>query len=548
MFLAWIEGATGARYPNSTLSKGRAFDNTANNFTWMNMAEFENNLKPIAAFQPDERRLIVMGVKGIMKKKNRINAFITLLMLLLGGFLIVDGFHFNPPAYAKTTDVITVPGSFSRLAEMASPAVVNIRTVKTIKGGGPVFRNFRRNPHGGEDPFKDFFEKFFGEDTQREFKQPSLGSGFIIDKKGFVVTNNHVIQDADQIKVKLGGDTEYDAEVVGRDANTDLALLKIKTGKDLPFLKLGDSDKLEIGQWVVAIGSPFGLERTVTAGIVSAKGRVIGSGPYDNFIQTDASINPGNSGGPLINMQGEVVGINTAIIAAGRGIGFAIPVNLAEKIIVQLKSEGEVTRGWLGVAIQDLTSEMAEYYGLKDRKGVLVADVFKGDPADEAGIQPKDIILEVNDNQIETSRELTAMIADLKVGEDAKVEVFRNGKIKTFHIKLAKRDDQRLASRPTPSESEEEKFGIRVAELTPEIVQRFGIDDTKGVIVINLDADGKGAEAGVQMGDIIKEINHRIVESVKDYTAAMDKIKDDESVNLFIWRKNAGFMVVKLNK
>jgi len=546
--MAWTEGATGARCPNSTLSKGRAFDNTANIFTWMNMAEFENNLKPIAAFQPDERRLIVMGVKGIMKKKNRINVFITLLMLLLGGFLVVDGFHLNPPAYAKTTDVIAVPGSFSRLAEMASPAVVNIRTVKTIKGGGPVFRNFRRNPHGGEDPFKDFFEKFFGEDTQREFKQPSLGSGFIIDKKGFVVTNNHVIQDADQIKVKLGGDTEYDAEVVGRDANTDLALLKIKTGKDLPFLKLGDSDKLEIGQWVVAIGSPFGLERTVTAGIVSAKGRVIGSGPYDNFIQTDASINPGNSGGPLINMQGEVVGINTAIIAAGRGIGFAIPVNLAEKIIVQLKSEGEVTRGWLGVAIQDLTSEMAEYYGLKDRKGVLVADVFKGDPADKAGIQPKDIILEVNDNQIETSRELTAMIADLKVGEDAKVEVFRNGKIKTFQIKLAKRDDQRLASRPTPSEPEEEKFGIRVAELTPEIIQRFGIDDTKGVIVINVEADGKGAEAGVQMGDIIKEINHRIVESVKDYTAAMDKIKDDESVNLFIWRKNAGFMVVKLNK
>jgi serine protease Do len=179
---------------------------------------------------------------------------------------------------------------------------------------------------------------------------------------------------------------------------------------------------------------------------------------------------------------------------------------------------------------------------------VLVADVFKGDPADKAGIQPKDIILEVNDNQIETSRELTAMIADLKVGEDAKVEVFRNGKIKTFHIKLAKRDDQRLASRPTPSEPEEEKFGIRVAELTPEIIQRFGIDDTKGVIVINVEADGKGAEAGVQMGDIIKEINHRIVESVKDYTAAMDKIKDDESVNLFIWRKNAGFLVVKLNK
>jgi serine protease Do len=488
-----------------------------------------------------------MGAMGTRKKKSKLGARI-ILLILLGGFIIITGFHFNPSAYAKTTDVITVPGSFSRLAEMASPAVVNIRTVRTIKSGGPVLRNFRRSPHGGEDPFKDFFEKFFGEDTQREFKQPSLGSGFIIDKEGFVVTNNHVIQDADQIKIKLGGDTEYDAEVVGRDANTDLALLKIKTGKDLPFLILGDSDKLKIGQWVVAIGSPFGLERTVTAGIVSAKGRVIGSGPYDNFIQTDASINPGNSGGPLINMNGEVVGINTAIIAAGHGIGFAIPINLVKKIVAQLKSEGEVTRGWLGVAIQDLTGEMAEYYGLKNRKGVLVADVFKGDPADEAGIQSKDIILEVNGHKIETSRQLTAMIADLKVGEAAKVEVFRNGKIKTFHIKLAKRDSERMTSRSIPKERKEEKFGVRVAELTPEIAQRFGIGDTTGVIVINVESDGKGAEAGVQMGDIIKEINHRIIESVEDYTAAMDKIKDEESVNLFIWRKNAGFLVIKLTK
>ncbi|MGD8291922.1 MAG: DegQ family serine endoprotease [Desulfobacterales bacterium] len=488
-----------------------------------------------------------MAAMGIKKKKNRVRGFV-ISLLILGGFVLVADFDLNTPAYAKAADVVMVPASFSELAEKAGPAVVNIRTVKTIKGGGPVFRNFRRNPHGGDDPFKDFFEKFFGDDTQREFKQPSLGSGFIIDKEGFVVTNNHVIQDADQIKVKLGGDDEYDAEVVGRDANTDLALLKIKTGKDLPVIKLGDSDKLKIGQWVVAIGSPFGLERTVTAGIVSAKGRVIGSGPYDNFIQTDASINPGNSGGPLINMKGEVVGINTAIIAAGSGIGFAIPVNLAEKIISQLKSEGEVTRGWLGVAIQDLTAEMAEYYGLKDRKGVLVADVFEGDPAAEAGIQPKDIILEVNDKKIETSRQLTAMIADLKVGEAAKVDVFRNGKIKTFQIKLAKRDDQRLSSRSMPRERKEEKFGIKVADLTPEIIQRFGIGDTAGVIVIDVESDGKGAEAGVQMGDIIKEINHRIIESVKDYTAAMDKIKEDEAVNLFVWRKNAGFMVIKLNK
>jgi serine protease Do len=299
---------------------------------------------------------------------------------------------------------------------------------------------------------------------------------------------------------------------------------------------------------VVAIGSPFGLERTVTAGIVSAKGRVIGSGLYDDFIQTDASINPGNSGGPLINMKGEVVGINTAIIASGQGIGFAIPINMAKGIIAQLKSEGEVTRGWLGVAIQDLTSEMAEYYGLGDRKGVLVADVFKGDPADVAGIQAKDIILEVNDKKVETSRQLTAQIAGLKVGDSAKVNVFRNGQEKTFNVQIAKRDDTKLASQSAPAEQGEEELGLRLSDLTPELAQRFNIAETTGVIVIGVEAESKGAEAGVEMGDIIKEINHQVVETVKDYNAVLQKIKSGESANLFIWRRNAGFLVIKLTK
>ena len=222
------------------------------------------------------------------------------VLILTGSFIFAAGFHLDPPAHAKSTDSYAMPGSFSKLAQAAGPAVVNIRTVKTIKGGGPVFRQFQRNPRGRENPLNDYFERFFGENMPREFKQPSLGSGFIIDKKGYVVTNNHVIEGADQIKVKLDDDNEFDAEVVGRDPNTDLALLKINPKNDLPVLKMGDSDELEIGQWVVAIGSPFGLERTVTAGIVSAKGRVIGSGPYDDFIQTDASINPGNSGGPCL--------------------------------------------------------------------------------------------------------------------------------------------------------------------------------------------------------------------------------------------------------
>ena len=236
---------------------------------------------------------------------------------------------------------------------------------------------------------EDFFNKFFNQDQQKEFKQRSLGSGFIIDKDGYIVTNNHVVENADKIKVILKDEKEFEAEIVGRDPNTDIALIRIKSGYNLPVLKIGDSDALKVGQWVLAIGSPFGLEHTVTAGIVSAKGRVIGSGPYDDFIQTDASINPGNSGGPLINMTGEVIGVNTIIIAGGQGIGFAIPINQVKGIVEQLKKHGDVTRGWLGVTIQDLPADLAEYIGIKDGKGVLVSDVISGDPADKAGIRAK---------------------------------------------------------------------------------------------------------------------------------------------------------------
>jgi len=487
-----------------------------------------------------------MGAMEILRKKIKLNPILIFLMLF-GGLYVSSVSGLDPLVYAQSSTTFNAPESFSRLAEMVSPAVVNIRIEKTLKS--PSIRQFHRDPWGRESPFKDFFEHFFGEEGQREYKQPSVGSGFIIDKNGYVVTNNHVIEDADNIRVKLDDDNEFDAKVVGRDPNTDIALLKIEAGKELPFIKLGDSKKLKIGQWVVAIGSPFGLERTVTAGIVSAKGRVIGSGPYDDFIQTDASINPGNSGGPLLNMDGEVIGINTAIIASATGIGFAIPISLAEGIIAQLKNEGEVTRGWLGVAIQDLTDEMADYYGLKERRGVLVADVFKGDPADVAGIRAKDIILTVNGQKIETSRQLTSMIAGLKVGEKAEVEVFRDRKVKTFSIRLAKRDDDRLRARSAPQErKEEEELGIRVADLNAEMAQRFNIEDLTGVVVIDVASDSKGAAAGIQMGDIIKEINHRVVESVDSYKTELQKIGEGENVNFFIWRRNAGFMVIKLTK
>ena len=476
-------------------------------------------------------------------------AALTLTMLFFAGVFNGPWGGTAPAWAADSVEPPMVPASFSQLAEAVGPAVVNIRTVKTLKGGGPVFRHFQREPGGRENPFNEFFDRFFGDEMQREFKQPSLGSGFIIDKEGHVVTNNHVIEDADQIKVKLGDEKEFDAQVVGRDPSTDLALLKIKSNnQDYPVVKLGDSAQLKVGQWVVAIGSPFGLERTVTAGIVSAKGRVIGSGPYDDFIQTDASINPGNSGGPLLNLKGEVIGINTAIVATGQGIGFAIPINLAKGVIAQLQSGGEVTRGWLGVAIQDVNPEMAEYYGIDTKKGVFVADVFKGDPADAAGIKSKDIIVEVNGQKVETTRQLTSLVAGIPVGQSAKVKVLRDGQPKTFAVKIAKRDDSKVASRSETPEKRDDQLGLRVSALTPEIAQRFNIREAAGVIVIDVQSGSQADEAGVRVGDIIKEINRQTIESVKDYNEALKKIPKDGAVSFFLWRKNAGFLVVKLKK
>ena len=476
--------------------------------------------------------------------RKRYRAFFLLVGFLC--FMSVHVFEAGGSVEAATAPVRMVPESFSQLAEMVGPAVVNIRTVKTIKGGGRVFRHFR-SPFDKDDPMRDFFDKFFGQDQQREFKQRSLGSGFVIDKAGFIVTNNHVVEGADQITVIFADEKEYDAEVMGRDPNTDLALIKVKTTSQLPVITLGNSDTLKVGEWVVAIGSPFGLERTVTAGIVSAKGRVIGSGPYDDFIQTDASINPGNSGGPLINMKGEVVGINTAIIASGQGIGFAIPINLARGIIEQLKDSGKVTRGWLGIAIQDLSSELAEYYGLKDRKGVLVTEVFPGDPADQAGIKSQDIILEVDGKPVETTRDLTGLVARLKVGETNNIVVFRDGKEKTFRVLIAERDDDKIASRRTPKESEDE-LGIRVENITPEMKRQFNISEAVGVIVSGVTPGGKGAQAGIMVGDIIKEVNRTSIKSVDDYRDTVNQVKAGDAVQMFIKRVNAGFLVIKLIK
>ena len=481
-------------------------------------------------------------MRFVLQAPHRVPVAIVMVMLLSGIFVA------HPEnAIAKTGPVQMIPENFTALAEMVSPSVVNIRTVKTVQGGGPVFRHFWRGPDSENDQFREFFEKFFGEE-QRDFKQRSLGSGFFIAKNGYLVTNNHVVEDADEIIVILRNEDEYPAKVIGRDPNTDLALLKITSGNNFPVARLGDSEEIKVGEWVVAIGSPFGLEHTVTAGIVSAKGRVIGSGPYDDFIQTDASINPGNSGGPLLNLAGEVVGINTAIIASGQGIGFAIPINLARNVIDQLKESGEVTRGWLGVGIQPLSKEMGEYYGIKDGNGVMVSQVFPGDPADKAGIQPKDIILEVNGAKIEDSRDLTRLIAGLSVGSTAKVKVLRGKKTKTFRVKIAKRDEKRIASRGTRPQEQEHELGIRVSELTPELRRRFNLNDEQGVIVVEVKQGSTAAQGGLQSGDLIKEVNHQVIESVAGFDAAIEKVEKGDAIQLFIRRMNMGFLVVKMTK
>ncbi len=472
--------------------------------------------------------------------------FRTAVIFTMIGFLA----GIQPLDAGAATDVPTpmVPANFSQLAKIAKPGVVNIRTVKTIQGGGRVFRHFFGNPFGNRerDPFRDFFGPN-DNGPSREFKQRSLGSGFIIDSDGYIVTNNHVVEDADQIKVRLATDKEYDATVVGRDSKTDLALIKIEGAVDLSPLPMGDSDNQTVGSWVVAIGSPFGLEQTVTAGIISAKGRILGSGPYDDFIQTDASINPGNSGGPLINMKGEVIGINTAIVASGQGIGFAIPINMAKDIVTQLKSKGEVTRGWLGVGIQDLTPELSEYYKLGDRSGVLVTHVFEGDPADKAGIKVNDLIVSVGGEPITSSRELSRRIAGLGVGKSAEITIVRGGKERTISIKTTKREDQELQARAKPES--EDKLGFSVQTLEPEVASRLGYDEAeKGVLVTGIQGDSKAEKAGVQEGDLIKEVNRTPITSAVDFRKELDKVKKGDPIMLLIRRGNSGFIVIKLTR
>jgi serine protease Do len=404
-----------------------------------------------------------------------------------------------------------IPTSFAELAESASPAVVNIRTSKTVKPGRTQL------PRGFEDFFGNPFEEFF--QLPDEFKVPSLGSGFVISSDGYIVTNNHVIEDVDTITVVLQSGDELEADIVGRDPKTDIALIRVKTDKALTALPLGDSEAVRPGDWVVAIGNPFGLEHTVTAGIVSAKHRIIGQGSYDDFIQTDAAINPGNSGGPLIDLRGQVIGINTAINPRANTIGFAVPINMAKSVLPQLRASGSVTRGWIGVVIQRITPELAESFKLEDKKGALVSKVEPGGPAEKAGIRRGDVIVEFAGSPITAMEELPRAVAGTNVGSKAKVIVLREGDRKTFEVEIGRfPDEPQVAAAETEEEAESaEALGLRVQNLTPELAEQLGLEGEAGVVVTQVRRGSAAEEAGMRRGDVVLEVNREGVADVGDF-------------------------------
>ncbi|WP_460032510.1 DegQ family serine endoprotease [Megalodesulfovibrio paquesii] len=465
---------------------------------------------------------------------------------------------FLPPLASLLVLCLAVPAlaaaalpEFTDLAKRTGAAVVNISTVRNVER--PDLQDFFRfrKPDGDTprdnnrmEEFWKQFEKFFNQ-PERKRKDRSLGSGFIISPDGYIVTNNHVIKDADQISVNLQGQDKdsdsFNATVVGRDLETDLALLKIETNTTLPVLEFGDSDTMEVGQWVVAIGNPFGLDHTVTAGIISAKGRTIGGGPFDDYLQTDASINPGNSGGPLLNMDGKVIGINTAIISSGQGIGFAIPSNMARRIIADLRENKKVQRGWLGVTIQDVDANSAKALGLKEAAGALISSVRSGEPGDKAGIKPGDVILKVNDRAVADSGELLKHIAALAPGQKAALQVWREGKELSLTATLGERPTTEEALNGEDGQGqapEATEIGLAMRPLTKEEIKAQKLE-RGGLMVLEVEPGSPADDAGIRQGDIVLELNLKPVTTLEAFATRMDEDAMQKGVAMLLIKRGS---------
>jgi serine protease Do len=462
------------------------------------------------------------------------------LLLLLGGVLgfvaAKDDVH-QPSAEVQIASALPGPDSlseaFERVAKLVEPAVVNISSEQVIRTSSMM----REDPFGGIFGDNSPFGRAFN--MPKDMKQKSLGSGFIVDSNGYIVTNNHVVKDATKIKVKLQDGRLLDGTVAGTDPQTDLAVIKVNAS-DLPTLRLANSDQVKVGEWVLAFGSPFGLEQTMTAGIISAKGRVIGAGNYDNFLQTDAAINPGNSGGPLVNVRGEVVGINNMILSDSggfQGVGLAIPSSMADNVYHQLVKTGKVTRGWLGVNIQNMTPELAKSFNLKKEEGVLIAQVEPNSPASKAGLRSGDIVLEYNGKEIKNPEDLSIAVADTKVGSSAKLKVMRDGKTLNLDASVGTRPaEQAEASKPGEN-SEHAKLGVTVENVDADVARQLKLSSASGVVVTDVQPGSPAEEANVQTGDVIREINHKPVKNAADLQAEIRNLKKGSTVLLTVMRQ-----------
>lgn len=480
------------------------------------------------------------------KNKKILTVLVFVLVGVVIGLGISSNLNLNTKAYTEepkiskeSIELLSKAGqAMAEVVAATKPAVVNISTTRTIKAPeipSPFF----------DDPF---FRRFFGDEfghlrKPREHKQASLGSGVIVNREGYILTNNHVIKDADEIRVRLSDKREFTGKVIGTDPKTDLAVIKINSDH-LPVIKWGDSDALRVGETVIAIGNPFGLTQTVTSGIVSATGRAnVGIADYEDFIQTDAAINPGNSGGALINVKGELVGINTAIFSTSggyQGIGFAIPSNMAKVVMENLIKRGKVIRGWLGVVIQPITPELAKQFGLKEEKGVLIGDVVEDGPAEKAGIQRGDVIIEYDGKEVSEPTALRNMVANTQPGKEVKVKIIREGKEKTLQVTIAELPAQ---MQKVPGRADNLLRGIIVQNLTPDLRKLLFIPKRiTGVVVSDIE-EGSPAERVLSVNDVIMEINRKRINNVKDFENIVSEIKPDQDILLLIFRSGSAIYV-----
>ena len=449
---------------------------------------------------------------------------------------------------ATAVEAKLAPDGFAELAEKLLPSVVNISTTQVVEGRGGVERP--KLPPGS--PFEDFFNEFFDHNRpeKRRRKATSLGSGFILDNAGHVLTNNHVIEGADEITVILQDDTRLEAKVVGRDPKTDIAILKVKPSNGMKPVEFGDSDVVRVGDWVVAIGNPFGLGGTVTAGIISARGRDINAGPYDDFLQTDASINSGNSGGPMFNLKGEVIGINTAIFSltgGSVGIGFAIPAAVAKPVVNQLIKHGHVRRGWLGVHIQTVSEEIAESLGLEKAEGALVANVIKDGPAEKAGIQAGDVIIEFDNKKVAHMRRLPRIVAETNIEKPVSVLLWRDSRKVTVKVTVGEleEDQPKVASRggsgKDQGEHKVESLGLTLSTATKRLRERFNLkEDIRGVVVVSVDEDGPAAKKGIRPGDVVVELGQQEVTTPGEVLEMVKKTKESGRKSVLMLLKGRG--------